>query len=179
LKATQNPFRINIGFLINQPIGYSREIPIELDKLVLSEDLTVRELKGTITLIRNQDGFRSQAIFDAEIDNECGRCLEKFSHGIESEFEEFFTFPFVESSDEEISVPEDGNVDFTPLVHDYLLMEIPINAVCKDDCKGLCDVCGINLNNKTCGNEKKSDKDTEPIRGNNGDWDSVKKALKP
>ena len=156
MKASQNPFRINIGFLINQPIGYSRDIPFDLEGIELGENLCLHSLTGNLTLIRNQDGFRSQAVFDGVVDNECGRCLDRFAEKIHSEFEEYFTFPFTETSDDEIQVPEDGNVDFAPIMYDYLLIEMPINPVCRDDCKGLCDVCGANLNKTTCKHVYKS-----------------------
>lgn len=112
-------------------------------------------------MIRNQDGFRSVAEFKGYIDNECGRCLEPFHEKIHGTFEEFFTFPFTEPSDDEIQVAENGNVDFKPILHDYILVEIPINPVCKPDCKGLCDICGANRNQIDCGHEHTSD-DEEP-----------------
>ena len=40
--------------------------------------------------------------------------------------------------------------DLGPVVREYLLLEMPISPQCKADCKGLCDVCGANLNLGTC-----------------------------
>ena len=173
----QNPFRINIGFLINQPIGYSREIPFELDEIEMGDNQTIHNLIGSIILIRNQDGFRSQAIFDGELDSECGRCLKKFKEKIHSEFEEFFTFPFVETSEDEIQVSEDGNVDFAPIVHDYLIMDIPPNPICSEDCKGLCDICGVDLNQTTCEHVHVNTHKAE--QKNDRDGDSAKQTLEP
>ena len=161
MKATRNPFLINIGFLINQSIGYARAIPFQHDEFDFGDGFIVRKLEGEIELIRNQDGFRSVAEFKGYIDNECGRCLEPFHEKIHGTFEEFFTFPFTEPSDDEIQVAENGNVDFKPILHDYILVEIPINPVCKPDCKGLCDICGANRNQIDCGHEHTSD-DEEP-----------------
>lgn len=161
MKATRNPFLINIGFLINQSIGYARAIPFQHDEFDFGDGFIVRKLEGEIELIRNQDGFRSVAEFKGYIDNECGRCLEPFHEKVHGTFEEFFTFPFTEPSDDEIQVAENGNVDFKPILHDYILVEIPINPVCKPDCKGLCDICGANRNQIDCGHEHTSD-DEEP-----------------
>jgi uncharacterized protein len=47
-------------------------------------------------------------------------------------------------------IPEDGNVDFAPLVREFLLLEVPIKLLCREDCIGLCSVCGENLNLTTC-----------------------------
>ncbi|MCD6356934.1 MAG: DUF177 domain-containing protein [Anaerolineaceae bacterium] len=150
MKSSPKLFQINIGFLINQPIGYLRSIPFEFSEIKMGEEFTFQNLNGSIELNRTQDGLRAHAVFDAEIESECSRCLEKFQEKIHSEFEELFTFPYVESSEDEIAIPEDGNIDFGPIVHDYLLMELPINPICKPDCKGLCAICGQNLNQMAC-----------------------------
>ncbi len=174
MKSTRNPFLINIGFLINQPIGYARAIPFDLEEVDFGDGLAVDQLNGEMRLIRNQDGFRSKGIFSGSIANECARCLEPYQERLNVEFEEFFTFPLVESSDDEIQVPESGNVDFKPILHDYLLIEIPINAVCKPDCKGLCDICGVNRNIKDCGHEHKKMDDE---RRNKLDLEHLKEQL--
>lgn len=49
-----------------------------------------------------------------------------------------------------MKIPEDGNIDFGPILREYLLLEMPIKPLCKPDCKGLCTVCGENLNLTTC-----------------------------
>ena len=46
----------------------------------------------------------------------------------------------------------DGKViDLDPIVREQLLLALPMSAVCTEDCKGLCTVCGQNLNEKQCG----------------------------
>jgi uncharacterized protein len=168
LKSSLNPFRINIGFLINQPIGYSRALPFDFPEIKIGGEILIQNFSGTIDLIRTQDGFRAQAVFDGELENECSRCLETFREKIHSEYEEFFTFPHVDSSDDEIKVPEDGNIDFEPIIYDYVLMELPINPVCKPECKGLCMVCGQNLNQKLCEHQKEK-KNKLPVSGSGSD----------
>ena len=150
MNQSKKPFIINVGLLINQPIGYSRAVPFEFKEIELDDGFTLRDMMGTIDLIRTQDGLRAQAVFDALAQNECSRCLEIYANEIHSEFEEFFTFPYVDSSEDEIEVPENGNIDFLPIIHDYLLMESPIQPICQPNCRGLCAVCGENLNHGTC-----------------------------
>jgi len=149
LNPSQKPFRINVGFLINQPIGYSRVLPFKLEKIDI-EDESLRNFNASIDLTRTQDGLIAQVVIEAEVESECSRCLEPFLNKISSEFKEFFTFPYVEASEDEIKVPEDGNIDFEPILHDYILMEMPIKPVCQSDCMGLCDICGQNLNQSVC-----------------------------
>lgn len=174
MKSTLNPFLINTGFLFNQPIGYSRVIPFEMEEIDLGDGLVIAQLSGTIELVRNQDGFRSQADFSGLIDNECGRCLEPYQGQVHSQFEEFFTFPFIAASEDEMQVPENGNVDFLPILHDYILMELPISPVCKPDCKGLCDICGVNRNLKDCGHTHSNEDEEKAFQL---DLESLKKTL--
>jgi len=55
----------------------------------------------------------------------------------------------LERADEELF---DGKtIDLDPLVREQVLLALPMHAVCRDDCKGLCGTCGQNLNEGECG----------------------------
>ena len=164
MNPSQKPFRINIGFLINQPVGYSRVLPFELDEIDMEDGLFLHAVNGSIDFIRTQDGLIARTVFDAEVESDCSRCLKLFQEKIHSEFEEYFTFPYVEPSEDEIKVPEDGNIDFKPILHDYMLIELPINPVCQPDCRGLCPICGQNLNQAAC--EHYQNREMENIKNN-------------
>lgn len=59
----------------------------------------------------------------------------------------------LESSDQETF---DGKkIDLDPIVREQVLLALPMHAVCREDCKGLCGFCGQNLNDKQCGCEEK------------------------
>ena len=42
-------------------------------------------------------------------------------------------------------------IDLDPLVREQLVLSLPAYPVCREDCKGLCPVCGANLNERECG----------------------------
>ena len=153
MNRSERIFRMNVGFFINQPIGYNRDIPFEVEHHSFNDTLIVDDLKGNINLNRTQTGLRVQADFEAKTGMECGRCLENFDFQLTTHFEEIFTFENQVLSEDEAIIPEDGNVDFEPYIRDYLTLEIPINPICKPDCQGLCDICGANLNVQQCGHE--------------------------
>ena len=55
----------------------------------------------------------------------------------------------LERADEELF---DGKtIDLDPLVREQVLLALPMHAVCREDCKGLCGTCGQNLNEGECG----------------------------
>ena len=70
----------------------------------------------------------------------CDRCLEPSSGEIVCDFDE-------EIDDEDIT---DNVVDITELVRDTFLASLPIQNLCRGGCKGLCPVCGKNLNDGEC-----------------------------
>ena len=68
-----------------------------------------------------------------------------------SHFEELFYFHYLRENEEaEQFLPESGYMDLQDLVREYLVMEIPYAPICKEDCKGLCPICGKNLNLGPC-----------------------------
>ena len=162
VNSNRRPFRINIGFLINQPVGTLREIPIEAESYSLEKEFPVEDLHGVISLARTHNGIRSITEVHAVTDSECGRCLEPFRQVLDTEFEENFTFENRPLSEEELTIPEDGNIDFEQLIREYLELEMPYNPVCRPSCKGLCVVCGQNLNEKDCGHPHPSLKAAKP-----------------
>jgi DUF177 domain-containing protein len=53
-------------------------------------------------------------------------------------------------TDSGLLMPETGIIDLGPVLREYAVLEIPISPLCKPDCKGLCPICGNNLNECTC-----------------------------
>lgn len=105
-----------------------------------------------------------QGIISAEIEVECSRCLQPA--------EIFLNFPFeaafvtaenytqekeaeLRADDLEISVFEGNKIDLTELAREQILLNLPTQVFCREDCKGLCQKCGANLNLIDCKCEKK------------------------
>ena len=150
MNQPRRPFRINVGFLINQPIGFSREIAFSFEQYHFQNDGKTEDLSGTITLIRTQTGVEAVMDFSALVDAQCVRCLEDFKQPLHTTFQELYTFSQEPLSEDEESIPEDGYLDFEETIHDYIFLENPIKPLCKPDCCGLCIVCGQNLNAAAC-----------------------------
>jgi uncharacterized protein len=54
------------------------------------------------------------------------------------------------------SEPFDGKtIRLDPIIREQIMLALPVSVLCKDDCKGLCTVCGQDLNDKECGCERK------------------------
>ncbi len=84
----------------------------------------------------------------AALEGECVRCLEPISDEIEVRFQELFVYDDREvDPDEELEVSklQDDLVDLEPLLRDAVVLALPFQPLCQDDCPGLCAECGARL----------------------------------
>jgi uncharacterized protein len=147
----RRPFRLNVGFVIHQEVGYKHEFPFEFEQIQISDDLDLRHFEGIATIGRTPQGLIVQADFSAETTLECVRCLNEFDQNLEWNFTELYAFNQRSVSDSGLIIPDDAHIDLHPLIREYALLEIPIKPLCKSDCKGLCALCGEDLNLRDCG----------------------------
>jgi uncharacterized protein len=153
----RRPLRLNVGFLIKSPIGTRRDFNFDFDAMRLGEDLTVVNFTGNASFDRTQQGLLVQGDFRAEAELECVRCLDPFSQALKWSFSDLYAFDKRNITDSGLLVPEDAQINLEPLLREYALLEFPISPICKPDCKGLCPVCGENLNHFDCGHRPEPD----------------------
>lgn len=156
MSNPRKPFRINVGFIMHEEVGYSHEIPFELDKVKL-EDLELKKFDGTITIGRTPQGLVVQGKFSADTKLECVRCLREFVFPLTWEVTELYAFNKKSVSESELMVPDDAHIDLAPLLRECALLEVPIKPLHSPDCKGLCIECGQDLNVKDCGHSQEED----------------------
>lgn len=78
---------------------------------------------------------------DAPIAADCGRCLEPMTDRITVDVQELYGYEPA-PDDAEAPVLEGDLLDLTDLLRDAVLLALPLNPVCTDDCAGLCAGCG-------------------------------------
>ena len=90
----------------------------------------------------------------------CDRCLDDTEFEVAGEVDEYYLFhepdEGVMEEDEEEGpdyslVGSDATIDLTDALQAAFVMEIPYVVLCKEDCSGLCPICGENLNYVDCG----------------------------
>lgn len=156
----RKPFRINVGFIVHEEVGYSHEIPFEFDKVKL-DDLELQNVQGSVHIGRTPQGLVVQGKFSAETVLECVRCLREFTYPLNWEITELYAFNRRSVSESGLLLPDDAHIDLAPLLREYALLEIPIKPLHTPDCKGLCPVCGQDLNEEDCGHRQ--DEDDSPF----------------
>ena len=152
----RKPFRINVGFIIHEEVGYSHEIPFELGKVKI-DDLELQNFEGAVQIGRTPQGLVVQGKFSADTKLECVRCLREFNYPLNWEITELYAFNKKSISESELLVPDDAHLDLAPLIREYALLEIPISPLHDPACKGLCPECGQDLNIRDCGHRQDLD----------------------
>jgi len=145
--------RLNVGFLINQSVGSSREFLFDIPVFHLDSEFHLTNLGGMAKFTRIAQGLLAQVKMQATLQTECVRCLTDFQQELKIDFTELYAFSPNSITDSELLVPENAQINLRPLVREYMLLDVPINPLCSQDCKGLCSICGQNLNESTCHHE--------------------------
>lgn len=116
-------------------------------------------------ILSDSDILILNAEIKVDLEMICSRCLDTFIYPIDIDIEERFTTNS-KSQDDEAVVVYDDVLDITEIVETSIISTIPIKRICKDDCKGLCQECGCNLNIKSCScNNEDVDIRFEALRG--------------
>lgn len=142
--------RLNVGFLLNKNVGFSRNFDFDHERLRISDDLDVAALSGILRLTRTHQGVYVEGRLQARLSVECVRCLELYEQELSVHFDDLFEFPADAESDPLLTIPETAIMDIRPLLREYLLLDVPIQPLCSSECKGLCPTCGGNLNEHEC-----------------------------
>ena len=110
----------------NAVIGVKRETIVRIDARLesLHDGVLVSGAVGTVA------------------EGECVRCLGEVILPIEVEFQELFAYSFDEAFDYTV---QDDHIDLEPVVRDAVVLSLPFQPVCQEDCLGLCSQCGVRL----------------------------------
>lgn len=79
----------------------------------------------------------------------CSRCFEKFCYPIDIEIHEKLSITSKDEDDEIIFI-EGEKFDISDIVETNIIVSLPIQKLCNEDCKGLCQKCGTDLNLLQC-----------------------------
>jgi uncharacterized protein len=149
---------MNVSQLLRDPIGSTRAYHID-EVVDITGDGNNQKIQGDCHLLRTQRSIFVKCALKTEVELTCSRCLCNYRHPLKIKFEEEF-FPTLDAENgTPLPPPEDAGaftideqhtLDLTEAVLQYSLLAIPMKALCKKDCAGLCPTCGKNLNQGKC-----------------------------
>ena len=132
--------------------------------LVYPDTLFERGIVTRAHCLRVDDTVTTSGKVQTVIGLECGRCAKAFSYPVQLDFDAAFSPKTVakpsspKAIDQEISKEELGlyyysgqSIDLGELVREHVLLAIPMVPLCHSNCRGLCSICGRDLNVEDCG----------------------------
>ncbi len=97
--------------------------------------------------------------FETSVEADCSRCLEPVALPMDIEFQAMYVKPSAFSAagenqlvgdDMSVDVLENESVDLKDIIREQILLNLPKQVFCKNDCLGLCEKCGANRNLIDC-----------------------------
>jgi uncharacterized protein len=102
------------------------------------------------TYVYDSKAFTVSGRAEAMVDTACARCTKPFNERVTFTFSERFLKDQSDTGDDETYPYAGDELQLDKAVLDNLFLELPIAGVCREDCKGLCPVCGADRNTIDC-----------------------------
>jgi uncharacterized protein len=121
---------------------------------------TALEVAGCAELLGATQEIRVQGRLKVRMEAECDRCLGAARFEIDSGFDLYYRPEGtgirseeieLEEGETEIGYYEGEGLDLKEILREQVLLALPMQRVCRDDCKGICPVCGSDRNAGDCG----------------------------
>ncbi len=128
---------------------------IDQNECALNQDVWV---SGTLNRVGAEVYFKGK--FRTELRLVCPLCLEPFLFPVSGKAAAHFvpenggapahSEMELHGGDIDVEPFSEGRVDLSRSIRDQILLEVPVVPRCREDCRGLCPQCGVNLNRETC-----------------------------
>ncbi|GAB2743585.1 YceD family protein [Kitasatospora kifunensis] len=138
-RTSPAPEGLGIVDVIGVPVGSEMDLKLRLESVV--------------------EGVLVTGTTEAHVTGECVRCLEPIEDDLEVDFQELYYYPETDergrraSSQDELSEEDEEETyrlegdffDLQPVLRDAVVLALPLQPVCQEDCLGLCSECGARL----------------------------------
>jgi uncharacterized protein len=142
----------NVSGLLGEPAGSTRDLAISAPPLDFGGDLVqLRDVEGTLRLTRTNRGLLVHGLLTTAIGQTCSRCLRDIEWPVEVDLDEE-ALPSVDiasglpvdadAEPDALRLTDHHELDLEEEVRDGILLAEPIAPLCREDCPGLCVVCG-------------------------------------
>jgi uncharacterized protein len=145
--------------------GGTEEISREFEPGALAQDgddfRVVAPVQLTARAVKDAQKIRLTGRVRTTLETDCGRCLEPFAIPVDAPFDLMF-LPEAEAArrpggeqemqedDAGVAYYKDDVIDLGAVMREQFILALPMKPLCREDCQGLCPVCGINRNRERC-----------------------------
>jgi uncharacterized protein len=108
---------------------------------------------------KDKQTFQLSGRVQTTLELPCSRCLEPFTWPVDAPFDLRYLPHVANTAADEHEIQEDDmstafyendEIDLGQLMHEQFLLSLPMKPLCGEGCRGLCPVCGTNLNRGDC-----------------------------
>lgn len=140
--------RVNARELLRQP-GTVRSISTRLpaEAFEIDDERVAGAIAIELAVVSNVDGIVVSGALVVPWRAPCRRCLTEVVEAATVSIDELYQD---DVTDEEAFAIEGDQIDLAPMVREYVLLELPDAPLCRDECAGICPVCGVDRNDVTC-----------------------------
>ena len=153
---------------VNQIPEEGKEVALKVDvkkankyfSLLKNSDFSATsDVEGKVRVWSKDGMVIVEGEVSVELDLTCSRCLTHFRYPVYHHFRSIYS-PFHEMCkvedlelkpyDMDVSIYNGIDLDLDNVLFEQVFLGMPAQVLCRPDCKGLCPVCGVNLNLETC-----------------------------
>ena len=154
---------------LKRETGLKKRVSLKLKFKEIGGVEIISPVDVDITIENREVGFKITGKFRVRVRLRCRRCLEFFDYELEGNINEMYTRK-PRHFDEKVRLTEEelstfyyhgDEINVKEMVRQNILVSIPPYPLCKPNCKGLCPVCGKNLNYGDCEHVKEKEEEIE------------------
>jgi uncharacterized protein len=131
---------------------------IDFSETGLRQESGIRA-EGSARVLDNTDGeIRIQGRYSGSMETECDRCLARATYPLDKSYDLFYRPPpdlevdelKIDEGEAEIGFYEGLGLELADVIKEQILLAMPMQRICRPDCKGICPICGSNRNEAAC-----------------------------
>jgi uncharacterized protein len=150
----------NVAQLLKSPVGTDLLVSFEGEIDLASNDAEiVGPIEGEARMQRTNQGVLVSGEFDATASMMCVRCLDGFEESFHLTFSDMF-MPTIEvnsghplpriTEDDVFEIDKHHHLNLTDALRQQIILALPMQPLCRENCAGLCPICGANHNVTSC-----------------------------
>ena len=151
--------RFNVAQLLKEAVGSHRDYTLE-EGFEPSWETGTTMVRGRISFVRTDVGIWVSGSAEANASNLCSRCLSPGESMVEFNLDEEYlaTVDVTNGAPLKLREVKEGalvidahhTLDLAEAVRQYVIVNLPMKPLCRQNCAGLCPNCGANLNRSKC-----------------------------
>ncbi|QWR76901.1 YceD family protein [Candidatus Magnetomonas plexicatena] len=135
-------------------------VAVDIDIMLRVDGIETKgPVRGHLELQRSGTEVIVNGKAKVDLGLQCGMCLSEFTSELPLDLNLLYCpegAPVLEDSVElstgemDVCLYSDEEIDIAQMLREQVILNVSISAVCSDSCRGLCPVCGVNLNMESC-----------------------------